>query len=68
MYKVDSNYTLKLSFIKLNKIQNRLFKQWYKKLSMYFEVFHLCRNEEIAARVQFRSEKALKNSKTEVDE
>jgi hypothetical protein len=50
LYQADSNYVLKLSSIKLNKKNKRLFEYKYKKLSMSSKPFYLCRNEELVDR------------------
>lgn len=50
LYQADSNYVLKLSSIKLNKKNKRLFEYKYKKLSMSSKPFYLCRNKELVDR------------------
>ena len=60
LYRVDSDYVLMLSFIKLNKKNKRLFEQKYKKLSESSKPFHLCRNKEIVNRFDHRFDNIFK--------
>jgi len=60
LYRVDSNYVLKLSFIKLNKKNEGLFEHEYKKLSMSSKPVHLCRNKGIVNRFDSRFEDVFK--------